>query len=237
MLAAEYVLGTLTGQARARFERLLEEDRRLRAVVAYWESRLGQLGLDLTPVAPPDSAWQAIERRVGRVPAAERPVQRPAGRAYPPLRGRLGFWRAWAAAATAACLALAIAFWAVPAFTPQAARTHYMSVMDMPRGQAQWVIMFYPGESRLQVKTISTPYNLPENRSLELWLLPPGQKKPMSLGMMPQSGSGWMSMPSAAADSIGAHVKMALSVEPKGGSPTGQPIGPVVSTAQVIQMQ
>lgn len=237
MLAAEYVLGTLRGRARARFERLLEEDRRLRPLVAYWESRLGQLGLDLTPVAPPDSVWQVIERRVGRVPAAERPVQRPARRAHPPLWRRLGFWRGWAAAATAACLALAITYWAVPAFTPHAVRMHYMSVMDMPRGQAQWVIMFYPGEKRLQVKTISSSYNVPENRALELWVLPQGQKKPVSLGIMPKSGSGWMPMPTPAGHYIGARARLAVSVEPKGGSPTGRPTGPIVCTAQVMRMQ
>ena len=43
LLAAEYVLGTLRGPARRRFERLARGDAALRAEQYFWEARLGQL--------------------------------------------------------------------------------------------------------------------------------------------------------------------------------------------------
>ena len=42
-LAGEYVLGTLTGAPRARFERLLRERADVRSAVWRWESYLGGL--------------------------------------------------------------------------------------------------------------------------------------------------------------------------------------------------
>ena len=63
-LAAEYVLGSLQGPARRRFENLLPAHPMLRAAVARWEARLVPLSGSVPPVAPPAHVWTAIERRV-----------------------------------------------------------------------------------------------------------------------------------------------------------------------------
>jgi anti-sigma-K factor RskA len=42
-LAAEFVLGTLRGRARARFQSLMRYDPALREAVAFWEARLTPL--------------------------------------------------------------------------------------------------------------------------------------------------------------------------------------------------
>jgi hypothetical protein len=65
-LAAEYVLGTLAGAARARFERLLARDPDLADHVRAWEQRLGALVAALPPVPPPDRVRRAIEARLDR---------------------------------------------------------------------------------------------------------------------------------------------------------------------------
>ena len=52
MLAAEYVLGTLHGRARARFRRLLTHDVMLRHEVQDWERRLAGLNGQFRPEAP-----------------------------------------------------------------------------------------------------------------------------------------------------------------------------------------
>lgn len=235
MLAAEYVLGTLRGRARARFERLLGEDASLKQVLAYWEDRLGQLGLDLTPVEPPDSVWQAIERQVGRVPAAERPVHRPVRPPRTRWWRRAGVWQGWAALATAASIAFAVMLWAVPAFNPGGYGAHatYASVMHSQKGHAEWLVMLYPGRKSMRVKTVSA-YKTPQGHSLELWVLPGGHEKPVALGVIPASGSGLVSLSAAAQAAIGQKSKLAVSLEPAGGSPTGQPTGPVLSSAQVL---
>jgi anti-sigma-K factor RskA len=63
-LAAEYVLGTLHGRARARFVQLLRDDPALQARVAFWERELMPMAQPLSVAAPSEKLWQAIAARV-----------------------------------------------------------------------------------------------------------------------------------------------------------------------------
>ncbi len=62
-LAAEYVLGTLRGRARRRFERWLVSPQ-VRVMVNDWEQRLAGLEPSLQKVTPPARVWQGIEGRL-----------------------------------------------------------------------------------------------------------------------------------------------------------------------------
>jgi anti-sigma-K factor RskA len=63
-LAAEYVLGTLHGAARARFMRLLRDDVELAERVAFWERHLTTMASTLLTSAPSVRVWKAIEVRI-----------------------------------------------------------------------------------------------------------------------------------------------------------------------------
>ena len=69
---------------------------------------------------------------------------------------------------------------------------------------------------------------LPADRAAELWLSPSGGA-PQSLGVIDPTHTGRMSIPQALRAGLGADALLAVSVEPLGGSPTGQPTGPVVA--------
>jgi anti-sigma-K factor RskA len=63
-LASEYVLGTLRGRARRRFERWratvpLVDDR-----CVFWENRLVHLAKGITPATPPPHVWDGIRKRL-----------------------------------------------------------------------------------------------------------------------------------------------------------------------------
>jgi anti-sigma-K factor RskA len=62
-LASTYVLGTLAGGARRRFERLLSERHDLRLLVGQWEQRLAQLAASVPPQQPSPDVWKRIEQR------------------------------------------------------------------------------------------------------------------------------------------------------------------------------
>lgn len=68
-LAAEYVLGTLRGRARDRFEALLRYDYDLRRTVKGWEERLSPMATAAGEITPPPRVWHAIARRI----AGQRP--------------------------------------------------------------------------------------------------------------------------------------------------------------------
>ena len=79
-LAAEYVLGTLDADERARAQALLPVDHALAAKVRIWERRLSELHLMVEPVEPDGDVWDRIKSKVEpsafaapRPPAVELP--------------------------------------------------------------------------------------------------------------------------------------------------------------------
>ena len=62
---------------------------------------------------------------------------------------------------------------------------------------------------------------MPTDKDLELWALPKGETKPHSLGVFPPSGRQLTA-------ELAPDTQLLVSLEPKGGSPTGQPTGPVL---------
>ena len=72
--------------------------------------------------------------------------------------------------------------------------------------------------------TAMTPVAHPSDRDLELWALPKGATKPISMGVMPDKPV----MMVAGHDMPMKGLQLLISLEPRGGSPTGQPTGPVL---------
>ena len=78
-LASEYVLGTLHGAARRRFDKVLVGSSAARAAVHAWEQRLAVLAESVPPVEPPSRVWTATEARIASTAtsaAAGRATQR-----------------------------------------------------------------------------------------------------------------------------------------------------------------
>jgi anti-sigma-K factor RskA len=65
LLAAEYVLGSLRGPARRRFERMRADDAVYCAAVDAWEARLAELVDGLPGTEPSRAVWDAVRREIG----------------------------------------------------------------------------------------------------------------------------------------------------------------------------
>ena len=63
-LSAEYVLGTLRGRARQRFQRLMLSSPQVREATWQWEQQLNQIGSAITAVPPDAKVWQRISQRI-----------------------------------------------------------------------------------------------------------------------------------------------------------------------------
>ncbi|MDE2220974.1 MAG: hypothetical protein KGJ52_11430, partial [Gammaproteobacteria bacterium] len=63
-LAADYVLGTMRGGARARFERWRGTSTLVDELARRWEQQLAPLAIRLRPVAPPPVLLARIQRRL-----------------------------------------------------------------------------------------------------------------------------------------------------------------------------
>jgi hypothetical protein len=75
--AAEYVIGTLDPDERARANAQLEIDEGFRALVRGWERRLGELHLMVEPVEPDARIWDRISGRLGMRTPPPPPVAPP----------------------------------------------------------------------------------------------------------------------------------------------------------------
>jgi len=74
-----------------------------------------------------------------------------------------------------------------------------------------------------------------EQKAMELWLIPPGDK-PHSLGLIDPSRPITIKVPQDLLSRVNREAVLAVSLEPPGGSPTGQPTGPVIANGKLAQL-
>ena len=217
-LAAEYALGTLRGRARERLKRWMRDDAELAREVAKWEARLAPLAQAVAPVAPPARVWNALQTRLEGA--------RDAGH-------KLSFsvWKAlgWmASGAAAALIAVAIL---LPSREP--AHAAYVAVLSDPKTtRAVLVATAGQADKVLRVNTLDPSIQV-SGRSLELWALP-RDGKPKSLGVIGAERAA-LRLDAPADKALGNVPALAISLEPPGGSPTGQPTGPVLYSGPCVK--
>ena len=218
-LAAECVLGTLRGAARRRFVALARADGETASILARWEAALTPLAERVQAVEPPQRVWRAIESRIGE--------REPRG-----LWSSLSFWRGFGVMAGGAAAVLFAAFlWLVPQRAPPEAA--FVAVLTSSDA-APRVVVSMPGRELLQVRVVK-PWSGVEGKSLELWALAK-DGKPRSLGLVKNAGDTRVVL--AADDARLAGVTaLAVSLEPGGGSPTGEPTGPVLCSGAVALLR
>src|SRR5262245_5307547 len=227
VLAGEYVLGTLDPAERAEAERLRAGDPDFANAIAAWERRLDPLNARVASVAPPEGLFQRIEQRLGE----------PAVGTVPPsaaiikLERRVRHWRA-ATLAMAAVAASLIGFIVAAPREPVAQR--FVAAVQQGDQQPVFVVAVDTAKGIIAVRPVAA--QPPQSgRDYELWAVGGGRPRPQSLGLITLSD---VNLPVARLESdkaavIGGTV-FAVSLEPRGGSPTGQPTGPVLWTGKLV---
>ena len=207
-LASEYVLGTMKGAARRRFEAYLRADMALRAEVTRWEQHLMPLAARIPPVAPPARVWARIEASIGASAAyTARPTD---------LWGSLAFWRglALAAAGVAATVLVAVVMQKSAVSEPT-----LMAVLA-EESNAPRVYIEQP-KSGLLVVTMIKPWSVNAARSHELWVIAKNGE-PRSLGVI-NSSSDTRIVRAELDVRLVDGTQFAVSIEPPGGSTSGMP--------------
>jgi anti-sigma-K factor RskA len=230
-LAAEYVLGTLRGRARARFRRLLRYDPALRQTVDAWEGRLLPLALGVPEIAPPPEVWSRIQSRIAR-PAPD-PAPRTERRGF---WETLAFWRVAAAFASIVALVLGVLLAQAPA--PEAPGR--MAVVMTDKESNPRITVSWPAEANrlpreLEIRVIGHAEMAPDT-AWELWCLPGGGRPPISMGLITTDVDQVMRVPQDRWPELDRAAGMAMSVEPKGGSPTGRPTGPILYSGPRVEI-
>ncbi|WP_166223429.1 anti-sigma factor [Pseudomonas atagonensis] len=205
-LAADYAIGLMSSTARRRFEHLLLDDAALRAELAQWQESLASL-TEAVPEQPvPEHVWQGITARIDPQ-VLHVPEKRP-------------FWNWLRLSAAAASMVVLVFLGSLYNHDDARYRATLLSA------DAQPALKVEAHADYLQVEPL-TLAAIDPGRSLELWAIP-ADGKPISLGVIPAGGKGKVELNEAQKALIGQPIALAVSLEPKGGSPTGQPTGPVL---------
>ncbi|MFD1329300.1 anti-sigma factor [Mycoplana ramosa] len=222
VIAGEYVLGVLSAEDRRKVEDRLRNDRVFAAMVNRWEENLSAINQELETVTPPARVYAAVEHELFASPA------RQAGMSVSgTIWSSLVFWRTAALASLAAVATFVIAWSEILTPSPTKRPVAELSGKDSP---IALVAHYDEASGTLSLAPTATAQD--GAKSLELWLVQEG-RSPVSLGILPQSGEGSLSVPSAMRSRLTRDVQLAVSVEPSGGSPTGAATGPAIASGKI----
>ena len=221
LLAIELVLSLLEPGERAVAERRVDEDPAFAALYRRWHVRALAL-LEGREERPPERVWTGIIRGL---PANDLPraVRR---------------WQAATALAASAALALGATLALrreppapPPAIERPARMPPLVAVLASPERDDVVAVSFDPAERRATAlpRRLSTG-----GREAQLWVIPVGGK-PVAAGLLLSGDrTSLLAEPRVAALMVPG-ATLAVSLEPRGGSPTGAPTGPVILTGTIAR--
>jgi anti-sigma-K factor RskA len=228
--AGLYVLGALNAEEMRAVRADAERDPEIAAEIVAWERRLTPLVALVPPAAVPATLWQQLEARLNRISTPGQAL----GEVYqPPLRQKprrrtdsrgLVYWRATALAAMAIAASLAgVLVTRHPAPPPSVAM-----IMPAKPGVGGWLVTLEPnGEIRA---TAQGALSHTLDQDFQLWALADGADRPIPLGLLPTTAATVLKPTGLPRQKF----TLLVSLEPKGGSPTGLPTGPVMFASQVV---
>lgn len=222
-LAAELALGLLTGAEAEEAHRLLRGDPAFAAEVRGWHERLAALAAELPEEAPSPELRARLNDRLATAAATGMQML------PPPRRARPWGWLAGLAGAAVAALAL----WLLPPLLrgppgPIAGADLVASAPVPMRVESRLLA----GGRTLSVRLVEGA--MPEDRDAELWWIADADAVPVSLGVAPREGEVRVALPAGLAYAPG--VQLAITDEPRGGSPTGRATGPILAVAPLTNL-
>jgi len=224
IVAAEYVLGVLPADERRQAARRIDAEPAFARLVDRWETHLAPLATGFADAEAPAAVRAAIDRRLFPGGAASNgPARSTTG-----LLSSLAFWRGLAAVALAA-LALYIA---LPFIRPpvEAPGERMVASLSAEGSDVSYLAIYDASTNDIGLSRVSGEPG--EGRDFELWVIE-GQQAPVSLGIIPNTPSARMLVGDRLRAKMISGAVFAISDEPAGGSPTGQPTGPVVAAGDL----
>lgn len=214
LFAAEYVLGVLAANEREIASRRIDADAAFARLVDAWEARLSPMADAYPETEPPIRVKEALDRRLF--------VAEPrAG-----LWSSLTFWRGLAAASVAA-LAIYIA---VPYLNAPAEQPRLIASLAADGSDVSYLAVYDAARREVGLSHVSG--ERAAGKDFELWMIE-GKNAPVSMGVIPAGQTARMTISPAVQERLAQGAVLAVSLEPAGGSPTGQPTGPVVAAGDL----
>ncbi len=221
--AAEYALGTLDASERATLAARRLREPELDEAIRGWEARLAPLAEAAPEIEPPGDLLPQIEARIRRAPA-----EGPGGGAIVVLERSVRRWRAAAIAASLVAALLAIGFMALEMSRGSLPR-EYVAILQKDAASPAFEVTVNLDKQELTVRPVAA--QAPPGKAYELWLID-AKLGARSLGVVGDKSRA--ASLSAYDPAVVQNATFAVTVEPPGGSPTGQPSGAPVFVGKLI---
>ena len=223
--AAEYALGTLDATERAAADERRRREPSFESLVEAWEARLSPLAAAAAEVTPPPALLAGI---LSRLPPD---LPRAGADNVVALRRRLRTWRG--VAAVAGALAAMQAIWIVSGdlLAPAPARQTYVAVLQHGADTPSFVVSADLADRRMMVMPLAV--SAPPDKSYELWVIGPDKGVPQSMGLLDPRTAMRPRLPDLDTGAL-SNATYAVTLEPHGGSPTGQPTSTPIYVGKLI---
>ena len=220
VLDAEYALGLLEGGERAALARRIASDPVLASDLRLWRSRLATLDDEFAEVAAPAGVLPRLENRLFGASAAT------GG-----LWNSLALWRGLTAAAAAVAVIAVGVNLMQPRVDANALATQLVAAIQAQEGSGVEFVALYD-QATGEVRITSLKGTAVPDKDFELWYIK-GEQPAVSMGVIPVDQRKEIPLDAAAKAGIAPGTVLAVTLEQKGGSPTGVAQGPIVAVGTV----
>lgn len=220
--AGDYVLGLLDDEARAEAERDMARDPEFAETVRRFAERMSSLDRTAKPAEVPAGMWGEILGKIAKLQQNQRGTSTLEQSAAD--RNSATLPTLWHKLALAASLAAAFGLGYAGGFVMKAPEPVVLVVLQTPDNATGAVFEAFADNS---VKIIPlADFEVPEDKILQVWTLYDAAVGPVSLGTLSSAEVTTLkgqALPVPAADQL-----YEITLEPRPGSPTGKPTGPIL---------
>lgn len=221
VLVAEYVLGLLPEDERIALRARLKAEQGLRSDLHFWRNRLASLDENFAETPAPAGVWPRIEQRLFT-------GQRQGG-----WWNSLALWRSVAAGAFAvAAIAVAVNV-TTPRVDPKAFAAELVAALHAEGSNVSFVALYNSSSGELRLTPLSGEQYT--DKDYELWAIEDGGPA-KSMGVVAANARNDMKIAPDILVDFGEGTTLAVTLETKGGSPTGVAQGPIVALGKATQI-
>ncbi len=223
ILVGEYALGVLDADAHAQMARRIAADPALQRELRFWQTRLSGLDAQFTEQEAPRVILARLEARLF-------PAQRSAG-----WWNSLAVWRSLTASAVlVAVAAVGFNLMQPPRLDPREFATQLVAALQSQEGSGVEFVALYDTATGSVRLTALSGEAVPD-KDFELWYIK-GDEPAVSMGVIPVDQRTEITLSPEAKAKFAEGIVLAVTLEQKGGSPTGVAQGPIVAVGAATEI-
>lgn len=217
VLVAEYVLGLLPEAERTALRARIKAEPSLQGDLSFWRSRLASLDVEFAETPAPAAVWPRIEQRLFT------------GQASGGFWNSLALWRSVAAGALAVAVIAVAVNVTTPKVDPQAFAAELVAALTAEGSNVSFVALYNRSSGELRLTPLSGEQFT--DKDYELWAIEDGGPA-KSMGVVAANTRNDVKISQDILVDFGEGTTLAVTLETKGGSPTGVAQGPIVAVGK-----